>query len=203
MKSGPTTLFEMVHWSRGLLVAGIDEVGRGALAGPVVAAAVVLDPHQVPDGLNDSKKLSTKQRSALADQIHASACAVAIAAVEASDIDKRNILQATFDAMHQAVDVLSVRPSHLLVDGNRFRPHAVEATCIVQGDSRSVSIAAASIVAKAFRDAMMHGPMHDRYPVYGFNQHVGYATAFHRSMILLHGPSEIHRLSFLRRLLSV
>lgn len=178
------------------LVAGVDEVGRGALAGPVVAAAVVLDPDRIPPGLDDSKKLTAKKREALAPLIRESALAVAVARVEACDIDRMNILQATFAAMRQALAQIAPAPDLLLVDGNLQIP-GVDARqkTIVGGDAVSVSIAAASILAKVTRDALMRD-----YDVslsgYDFASHVGYGTPAHWAALRRNGPSPIHRLSF-------
>jgi len=202
MKSGPTISYELRYWQHGHLVAGIDEVGRGALAGPVVAAAVILAPDDIPTGLDDSKKLTAGQRALLAERIRKAALAIGISVVDALYIDEHNILQSTFHAMHKAVSALDVQPQHLLVDGNRFRQHAIASTCIVKGDAASVSIAAASIIAKEFRDALMKGRIHSMYPLYGFNRHVGYGTQLHRAMLVAHGPCPEHRRTFLTRILA-
>ncbi len=174
-------------------VCGIDEAGRGPWAGPVVAAAVVLDPDRIPDGLDDSKKLSGEQREALFAPIMATA-RVGIGIAEVERIDRDNILQATLWAMAEAmrqVDGVALA----LVDGNRAPVLTCPVQTIVEGDGRSLSIAAASIVAKVTRDRIMVG--HDvTYPQYGFARHKGYGTAFHQEALQRHGPSPLHRRSF-------
>lgn len=179
------------HWP----VAGTDEAGRGPLAGPVVAAAVILDPDNIPAGLNDSKKLSLKQRESLFEAIMATAH-VSIASSGPKLIDEMNILRASLDAMRRAVAGLSVAPAHVLVDGRDIpKGLSCSGTAVIKGDSRSVSIAAASIVAKVTRDRMM-----DRaglvYPAYGFAKHAGYGTKQHRDAIISDGPCPLHRMSF-------
>jgi ribonuclease HII len=190
-------------WQHGAIVAGVDEAGRGALAGPVVAAAVVLDPQRIPKGIADSKTLSKGARESLAPYIQTGAIAVGIGIVDNQWIDEINILQATFKAMHFALDELGVpNLAHIMVDGNRFLSWQVPHTCIVDGDALSVSIGAASIIAKTTRDAIMRGEMHTQFPLYGFHRHVGYATVAHRAAILEHGQCAIHRSTFLRKLLA-
>ncbi|AMJ63355.1 ribonuclease HII [Bosea sp. PAMC 26642] len=182
--------------ARGLWpLAGVDEVGRGPLAGPVVAAAVILDPRAVPAGLDDSKRLSAARREALFKEIAETALAVGIASATAAEIDAINIRQATLLAMRRGVAALAVTPLCVLVDGND--PPALACVCeaIVQGDGQVASIAAASIVAKVTRDAMM-ARLCRRFPAYGFSAHVGYATAQHREAIARHGPCPEHRYSF-------
>ena len=176
-------------------LAGVDEVGRGPLAGPVVAAAVILDPEAVPPGLTDSKMLSAARREALFETIAGSALAVSVASVTASEIDAINIRQATLLAMRRAIAGLALAPRQVLVDGND--PPALPCPCeaIVKGDMLVASIAAASIIAKVTRDAMM-ARLARRYPAYGFDSHVGYGTAVHRAAISAHGPCPEHRLSF-------
>jgi ribonuclease HII len=176
-------------------LAGVDEVGRGPLAGPVVAAAVVLDPAHVPAGLDDSKKLSAARREALFETIATTALAVSVASVTAAEIDALNIRQATLLAMRRAVAGLALVPAFVLVDGND--PPTLPCLCeaIVKGDARVASIAAASIVAKVTRDRMM-ARLGERYPAYGFPGHVGYGTATHRAAILAQGPCPEHRYSF-------
>jgi ribonuclease HII len=177
-------------------IAGIDEVGRGPLAGPVAAAAVILDPRRLPKGLKDSKLLTPTQRTALYEQILDHALAVGIAFASAAEIDTINIRQATFSAMRRALGGLSLTPMHTLVDGNDLPPGLICAgETIVKGDMQSVSIAAASIVAKVTRDQLMHR-LCEKHPVYGFSKHVGYATRTHLAAIARHGPSPFHRLSF-------
>lgn len=184
------------YHTAGLLEAGLDEVGRGCLAGPVVAAAVILPPDYQHPILTDSKQLSRLQRDRLQADIRRDAIAWAIAEVSPADIDRINILQASFLAMHRATDALSVRPEHLLVDGNRFRPYLmVPHTCIVKGDSLYLSIAAASVLAKTYRDELME-TLGQTYPAYGWAQNVGYPTVHHRDALRQHGPTEHHRMSF-------
>ncbi len=176
-------------------VAGLDEVGRGPLAGPVVAAAVILDPERIPDGLDDSKKLSCEVREALCIEIMATAH-VAVASSSARRIDGTDIRKASLDAMRRALAALPVAPAHVLVDG-RDLPDGLtcRAEAIVKGDARCLSIAAASIVAKVTRDRMMQRA-HPLFPGYGFDSHVGYATRVHRAAIARIGPCPLHRLSF-------
>lgn len=176
-------------------VAGIDEVGRGPLAGPVVAAAVILDPRCVPDGLDDSKALTAARRQELFEAITASALGVAIASATAVEIDTINIRQASLLAMQRAVAGLAVTPASILVDGNDPPDFACRTEAIIGGDMLVASIAAASIVAKVARDAMMMR-LCARYPGYGFSRHVGYATAAHRAAIAALGPCPEHRFSF-------
>lgn len=199
MKTATTTLEES-YWSTGRLVAGVDEVGRGALAGPVVACAVVLDPEHLPAGIADSKTLSFARRQELADKIFATARAVYVAQCDNEHIDRVNILEATFDAMFEAIRGLRCTPDHLLIDGNRFRQHTIPSTTVVQGDSISVSIAAASIVAKVIRDTWMKYEAETLWPMYGFARHVGYGTAAHRLALHSHGPCDIHRRTFLKNI---
>lgn len=177
------------------LVCGIDEAGRGPLAGPVVAAAVILDPEQPIIGLNDSKKLSEKKRDVLAILIRERAVAWAVAEATVEEIDRFNILQATLLAMQRAVAGLAVRPASALVDGNRCPQLAIPAEAIVKGDGKIASIAAASILAKTVRDAGML-VLHARYPQYGFASHMGYPTAAHCKALEAHGVSPVHRRSF-------
>lgn len=176
-------------------LAGVDEVGRGPLAGPVVAAAVILDPESVPEGLTDSKLLSLAQREELFERISASALAIGIASATAEEIDRINIRQATLTAMKRAVAALPLAPLHVLVDGND--PPALHCACdaIIQGDGSIASIAAASIIAKVTRDRMMIR-LAARYPAYGFEAHVGYGTDRHRAALDAHGPCPEHRYSF-------
>jgi ribonuclease HII len=176
-------------------LAGIDEVGRGPLAGPVVAAAVILDPARVPDGLDDSKKLSAAIREELFAEIMDKALAVSIASATAIEIDTVNIRQATLLTMRRAVAGLPLAPLHALVDGNDPPQLGCGCEAIIQGDGAVASIAAASIVAKVTRDRMM-ARLCRRYPAYGFSDHVGYATPRHRRAIAEHGPCPEHRYSF-------
>ena len=175
--------------------AGTDDAGRGPLAGPVVAAAVILDPNNIPDGLNDSKQLTAARREELFEAIMATAD-VSIAASGPRHIDERNILRASLDAMRRAVAGRSILPAYVLADG-RDVPQGLccPGRAVIQGDARSVSIAAASIIAKVTRDRMM-ARAHQVFPLYGFNSHAGYATPQHRAGIEAHGPCLLHRMSF-------
>jgi len=177
------------------LVCGIDEAGRGPLAGPVVAAAVILDPARPIPGLNDSKKLSEKKRVVLAELIRERAIAWAVAEASVEEIDRINILQASLLAMQRAVAALAVRPTSALVDGNRCPKLDIPAEAIIQGDGKIASIAAASILAKTVRDAGML-VLHAQYPQYGFDRHMGYPTAVHFKALEKHGASLVHRRSF-------
>lgn len=177
------------------LVCGVDEAGRGPLAGPVVAAAVILDPARPITGLNDSKKLSARKREALAVEIRAVALAWAVAEASVEEIDRINILQASLLAMRRAVEALAVSPTHALIDGNRCPALPCAAEAIVGGDGKVASIAAASILAKTTRDAGMR-ELHERYPQYGFDRHMGYPTAFHLQALKVYGASPVHRRSF-------
>lgn len=178
-------------------VCGIDEAGRGPLAGPVVAAAVILDPKRIPSGLDDSKRLKATDRDRLCEEIVTTAIAVSVASVAADGIDTINILRASLEAMRRAATLLCVTPGHALIDGRDVPPGLpCEAQALVKGDQRSQSIAAASIVAKVTRDRMMMrcATVH---PAYGFELHMGYATVRHRSAIIETGAvTRIHRMSF-------
>jgi ribonuclease HII len=174
---------------------GVDEAGRGPLAGPVVAAAVILDPDKPIDGLDDSKKLSAKRRAALALEIRAKAFCWAVAEASVEEIDRFNILQASLLAMRRAVDGLALRPEKALIDGNRCPQLDCPAQAIVGGDGKIASIAAASIIAKTVRDAGMM-VLHGVYPIYGFDRNMGYPTAFHLQALRVHGPSLVHRRSY-------
>ena len=188
--------FERSLWDHDLdPVAGLDEVGRGCLAGPVVAAAVILSPDIHLPGVRDSKVLSSKQREALNRAIREKALAVSVAQVESAEIDRINILRASLKAMAQAVDNLDLRPRALLIDGNQPIPHTLPQKTLVKGDQRSLSVAAASIVAKVFRDSLME-EMHRHYPHYNFAGNKGYATLEHRKAIKLYGCCPIHRKTF-------
>lgn len=177
------------------LVCGIDEAGRGPLAGPVVAAAVILDPERPIVGLNDSKKLSEKKRDALAEIIRERALAWAVAEATVEEIDRLNILQATMLAMQRAVAALQVSAESALVDGNRCPKLDIPCEAVVKGDGKIASIAAASILAKTVRDAGML-VLHGQYPQYGFDRHMGYPTAAHFAALEEHGASPVHRRSF-------
>ncbi len=177
-------------------VAGVDEVGRGPLAGPVAAAAVILDPARLPKGVNNSKLLAVEEREVLYEEILGRAFAVAIAFASAAEIDRINIRQASLAAMRRALAALAVKPRYVLIDGNDL-PHTLccDGETIIDGDARSMSIAAASIIAKVTRDRLMRR-LCRLYPVYGFSRHVGYATQEHLLAIAKHGPCPYHRLSF-------
>lgn len=177
------------------LVCGVDEAGRGPLAGPVVAAAVILDPARPIAGLNDSKKLSAKKRTALAGLIRERALAWAVAEASVEEIDQLNILHASMLAMQRAVAALQVTPERALIDGNRCPSLAMPAEAVVQGDAKVAAIAAASILAKTVRDEGMLG-LHAQYPHYGFDRHMGYPTAAHCAALAAHGVSPVHRRSF-------
>lgn len=177
------------------LCCGVDEAGRGPLAGSVVAAAVILDPARPIAGLNDSKKLSARRREALAIAIRESALAWAVAEASVEEIDRINILQASLLAMRRAVEALAMAPSEALIDGNRCPPLDCPARAIVGGDGKVASIAAASILAKTYRDAQML-ELHARYPQYGFDRHMGYPTAVHLAALQAHGVSPVHRRSY-------
>jgi ribonuclease HII len=177
-------------------VAGIDEAGRGPIAGPVAAAAVILDPCSLPRGVNDSKLLTIAEREHAYEEIMRHALAVAVAFVSAAEIDQVNIRQATFAAMRRALQALAVPPRHVLIDGNDLPPNLPSTgETIVKGDAAISSIAAASIVAKVTRDRLMQH-LCRLYPAYGFSAHVGYATKAHLGAIAAHGPCPLHRLSF-------
>ncbi len=178
------------------MIAGVDEVGRGPLVGPVVAAAVILNPQCRIDGLADSKALSPARRDALAEQIHRDALGLCVVALDAADVDRLNILQATFEAMRQAVAGLNPQPTHVLIDGNRVPPGlGVSAEAVVKGDQSKASISAASIVAKVYRDRWCLA-YHQQYPEYGFDRHKGYPTAEHMTRLRELGVTPEHRRSF-------
>ena len=177
------------------LVAGVDEAGRGPLAGPVVAAAVILDDLHPIAGLNDSKKLSASRREALYDEIRAKALCCSVAQASVEEIDRLNILQATLLAMRRAVQGLRLKPAKVLVDGNRLPPLDVLAEAIVGGDAKVAAISAASILAKVTRDRQLV-ELHAQHPEYGFDRHKGYGTADHLAALRRHGPLPVHRRSF-------
>ena len=184
------------YLEQGRIEAGCDEAGRGCLAGPVYAAAVILPEGYCNELLNDSKKLTEHRRDELRAIIERDALAWAVGVVTAEEIDHINILNASFLAMHRAVDALTVRPEHLLIDGNRFKPyHDTPHTCIVKGDGKMMSIAAASILAKTHRDEFM-ARIHEEFPQYAWNINKGYPTKAHRAAISQYGPSPYHRKSF-------
>ncbi|MBW8077989.1 MAG: ribonuclease HII [Gallionella sp.] len=178
-----------------VLACGVDEAGRGPLAGPVSAAAVILDPARPIAGLADSKKLSEKQRDLLAPLIRERALAWAVAYASVAEIDQLNILQATLLAMRRAVWALPVQPQQVLVDGLYCPQTGIPSQAIVKGDSKVAAISAASILAKTARDELMLG-LHEHYPQYGFAAHKGYPTAAHLAALRLHGVSDVHRRSF-------
>lgn len=182
-------------WHRLALTAGVDEAGRGPLAGPVVAAAVILDEHHPIAGLNDSKKLSPARRERLFDQIRARSLCFAIAEATVEEIDRMNILQATLLAMQRAVAGLRLRPGLVLVDGNRLPILEMSAEAVIGGDALIASISAASILAKVHRDRWCH-EVHAHYPQYGFASHKGYGTAHHMEALRVHGACPLHRASF-------
>ena len=187
------------HFENGVkIICGVDEAGRGPLAGPVCAAAVILPPHAEIPGLNDSKKLSDKRRRELFPVIKEQAIAYGIGIATHEEIDEINILQATFLAMERALNALNVKPELALIDGNREKDFGVPVQTVVKGDSRSASIAAASILAKVTRDDMML-ELAKEYPQYGFDIHKGYGTKAHYAALTEHGPSPIHRMTFLKK----
>ncbi len=177
------------------LVCGVDEAGRGPLAGPVFAAAVILDPARPISGLRDSKKLSEAQRDALAIEIKANALSWSIAQCSEQEIDTLNILQATMLAMRRAVEGLSTQPGLALIDGNRCPVMSVRSEAIIKGDDKVPAISAASILAKTARDAALL-VLHEQYPQYAFDQHKGYPTALHLERLRAHGVSPVHRRSY-------
>lgn len=184
------------YHTKHLLEAGCDEAGRGCLAGPVVAAAVILPPRVRLPGLDDSKKLTARHRETLRPLIEERALAWAVVMVPPGEIDKLNILRASFAAMHRAIAQLPTAPQHLLIDGNRFPAYpGIVHSCIVKGDGKYRSIAAASILAKTHRDAFMRD-LHAAHPAYNWAVNKGYPTVDHRAAIAQHGPCEHHRRSF-------
>lgn len=184
-----------LSWDVPGLMAGVDEAGRGPLAGPVVAAAVILDDHQPIQGLADSKVLTERARVRLFDEIHAKALCLCIAQASVEEIDTLNILQATMLAMRRAVEGLRLRPAKVLVDGNRLPVLKVPAEAIVQGDARVKAISAASILAKVHRDRLCLD-LHAQHPQYGFDVHKGYPTPVHLQALREHGACVAHRRSF-------
>ena len=180
-------------------VCGVDEAGRGPLAGPVCAAAVILPEGVIIDGVNDSKKLSEKKREALFDVIREQSLAYSIAYATVAEIEEINILNAAMLAMKRAVEGLSVKADYAMIDGNRLPEIDIDSECIVKGDAKSMSIACASILAKVSRDRLLY-KYAEEYPMYGFDKHKGYGTAAHRDAILKYGPCPYHRKSFLKKL---
>lgn len=195
------TIFELFmallpYHTKNTIEAGCDEAGRGCLAGPVFAAAVILPPKYRNKNLDDSKKLTEKQRYELRAEIEKRALAFAVVSVGLDDIDKLNILWASIAGMHRAVDKLAIRPESLLIDGNRFKPYPnIPHHCIIEGDGKYLAIAAASILAKTYRDDYM-AALHIDYPEYNWLKNKGYATKAHREAIRLHGPTPHHRMGF-------
>ena len=183
------------------ILCGVDEAGRGPLAGPVCAAAVILPEDTVIEGLDDSKKLSEKKRERLYDEITKKATAYCVAYGTLEEIESVNILEATFIAMNRAIDGLKVKPDFAIIDGNRV-PKGIKIPCatLVKGDSKSMSVAAASILAKVTRDRLML-TYDEKYPQYNFKKHKGYGTKEHTELLKQYGPSPIHRLSFLKNIL--
>ena len=190
---------EQTHFDRGVkIICGVDEAGRGPLAGPVCAAAVILPPNAEIPGLNDSKKLSDKKRRELYPIIKEQAIAYGIAFADHQEIDEINILQATYLAMERAINQLSVKPELALIDGNRAKDFGIPVETVVHGDSLSASIAAASVLAKVTRDDYML-QMAEEYPGYDFEIHKGYGTKAHYAALTQKGPSPIHRMTFLKK----
>lgn len=183
-------------WSNQYIEAGCDEVGRGCLCGPVVAAAVILDANFDQKLINDSKKLSFKTRLELDSYIKDNVIDYGIAELSPEFIDQHNILNASIHAMHRALDQLKTRPELILVDGNKFHPYNYTPhQCVIKGDSKILSIAAASILAKNYRDQLMI-QLHEEFPEYGWNKNMGYATKTHREALKKYGPTKYHRKSF-------
>lgn len=180
-------------------ICGVDEAGRGPLAGPVCAAAVILPPNTIIDGVNDSKKLTEKKREALFDVIKESAVSYSIAYASVEEIESINILNATMLAMKRAVEGLDVKADYAMIDGNKMPPLDIDGETIVKGDAKSMSIACASILAKVSRDRLLYDYAKE-YPQYQFDKHKGYGTAAHREAILEYGPCPYHRMSFLKKI---
>ncbi len=201
-----TIRFDNTYWKNGVrLLAGVDEVGRGPLGGPVVAAAVIWPPAQRLTAINDSKKLNEKKRQELEPLIREKALCYAVAEASVEEIDRHNIIKATFLAMKRCLNTLEQRPEFVLVDGRDFPSflyrdgtEVLKGQAVIKGDGKSLSIAAASILAKVHRDRLME-KWHEQWPQYGFDKHKGYATAEHLAAIDKHGACEIHRKTFLRR----
>lgn len=180
-------------------ICGVDEAGRGPLAGPVCAAAVILPPNTIIDGVNDSKKLTEKKREALFDVIKETAVSYSIAYAGVEEIESINILNATMLAMKRAVEGLDVKADYAMIDGNKMPPLDIDGETIVKGDAKSMSIACASILAKVSRDRLLYDYAKE-YPQYQFDKHKGYGTAAHREAILEYGPCPYHRMSFLKKI---
>ena len=180
-------------------ICGVDEAGRGPLAGPVCAAAVILPPDTIIDGVNDSKKLSEKKREALFDVIKETAVSYCIAYASVEEIESLNILNATMLAMKRAVEGLDVKADYAMIDGNKMPQLEIDGETIVKGDAKSMSIACASILAKVSRDRLLYEYAKE-YPQYQFDKHKGYGTTLHREAILKYGPCPYHRMSFLKKI---
>ena len=194
--------FEEKAYERGYEnICGVDEAGRGPLAGPVCAAAVILPEGVIIDGVNDSKKLSEKKRESLFEVIKSTAVSYCIAYSSVDEIEAINILNATMLAMKRAVEGLSVKADYAMIDGNKIPALNIDAECIVKGDARSMSIACASILAKVSRDRLLYEYAKE-YPQYGFDKHKGYGTAAHRDALIKYGPCPYHRMSFLGKILN-
>lgn len=184
------------YFKKGLVEAGCDEAGRGCLSGPVFAASVILPPNYKNKLLDDSKKLSEKKRMLLREEIERDAITFAVGVVSNEEIDEINILNASFLAMHRAIDQLKMQPELLLIDGNRFKKYKeIHHECIIKGDGKYLSIAAASVLAKTYRDDYMN-EIHLKFPQYKWNENMGYPTKAHRLAIKEYGPSPHHRMSF-------
>ena len=181
-------------------ICGVDEAGRGPLAGPVCAAAVILPPNTIIDGVNDSKKLTEKKREALFDVIKETAVSYCIAYASVEEIESINILNATMLAMKRAVEGLDVKADYAMIDGNKMPPLDIDGETIVKGDAKSMSIACASILAKVSRDRLLYEYAKE-YPQYQFDKHKGYGTAAHREAIIKYGPCPYHKMSFLTKIL--
>lgn len=197
----PNYEYEMMALGKGFkTVCGVDEAGRGPLAGPVCAAAVILPPGVQIEGLDDSKKISEKKREKLFGLITKAAAAYSVAFASVEEIEEHNILNATFIAMNRAIEGLNIKPDFAIIDGNKI-PTGIKipAEAVVKGDGKSMSVAAASILAKVSRDRLMYD-YDEKYPEYGFAKHKGYGTKLHTEMILKYGPTECHRMSFLKKL---
>jgi ribonuclease HII len=201
MKEIPANLeIEHLIWQEKILyIAGLDEAGRGPLAGPVAAGAVIFTPYDYIEEVKDSKKLSAKQREEIYQLITRRALTFGVGIVDNLEIDRINIRRATFKAMRMAIGSLSKNPQYLLIDGEELPDKLYRQEAVVEGDNQSFTIAAASILAKVTRDRLMM-EYHQQYPQYGFDRHKGYGTKFHREMIRKHGPCPIHRRSFLKKM---
>lgn len=193
--------YEKAAYEKGYkAVCGVDEAGRGPLAGPVCAAAVILPEGLIIEGVNDSKKLTEKKREALFDVICESALSYSIVFADVAEIEEVNILRATMNAMQRAIESLSIKADYVYIDGNTMPPVSIDGECIVKGDAKSMSVACASILAKVSRDRLML-KYAEEYPQYGFEKHKGYGTKLHTEALREFGPSPIHRPSFLKKIL--